>query len=55
MDLVELNPLRNFLVGVAGVDGLSTEQRNILTMVVELVAKLPLYAYLSSSVKNTCG
>ncbi|XVF82763.1 hypothetical protein PTKIN_Ptkin16aG0075400 [Pterospermum kingtungense] len=38
MDLVELNPLKNYLVGLPGVDGLSTEQRKRLTIAVELVA-----------------
>ncbi|KAH6836693.1 pleiotropic drug resistance 11 [Perilla frutescens var. hirtella] len=38
MDLVELNPLRNALVGLPGVDGLSTERRKRLTIAVELVA-----------------
>ncbi|OAY38969.1 hypothetical protein MANES_10G057300v8 [Manihot esculenta] len=38
MDLVELNPLRNSIVGLPGVDGLSTEQRKRLTIAVELVA-----------------
>ncbi|KAK1409684.1 hypothetical protein QVD17_36213 [Tagetes erecta] len=38
MDLVELSPLRNVLVGLPGVDGLSTEQRKRLTIAVELVA-----------------
>ncbi|KAG6416131.1 hypothetical protein SASPL_123555 [Salvia splendens] len=38
MDLVELNSLRNSLVGLPGVDGLSTEQRKRLTIAVELVA-----------------
>ncbi|KAB1215924.1 Pleiotropic drug resistance protein 2 [Morella rubra] len=38
MDLVELNPLRSALVGLPGVDGLSTEQRKRLTIAVELVA-----------------
>ncbi|KAJ0657572.1 putative ABC-type taurine transporter [Helianthus annuus] len=38
MDLVELSPLRNALVGLPGVDGLSTEQRKRLTIAVELVA-----------------
>ncbi|KAK7279559.1 hypothetical protein RJT34_24612 [Clitoria ternatea] len=38
MNLVELQPLRNFLVGLPGVDGLSTEQRKRLTIAVELVA-----------------
>ncbi|KAJ0470308.1 putative ABC transporter, AAA+ ATPase domain, ABC-2 type transporter, ABC-transporter [Helianthus annuus] len=32
MDLVELSPLRNALVGLPGVDGLSTEQRKRLTI-----------------------
>ncbi|KAK9156690.1 hypothetical protein Scep_003264 [Stephania cephalantha] len=38
MALVELNPLRDALVGLPGVDGLSTEQRKRLTIAVELVA-----------------
>ncbi|KAK4353409.1 hypothetical protein RND71_028927 [Anisodus tanguticus] len=38
MELVELNPLANSLVGLPGVDGLSTEQRKRLTVAVELVA-----------------
>ncbi|KAJ0976761.1 hypothetical protein J5N97_012235 [Dioscorea zingiberensis] len=38
MELVELNVLRNALVGSPGVDGLSTEQRKRLTIAVELVS-----------------
>jgi ABC-type multidrug transport system ATPase subunit len=38
MDLVELAPLRNALVGLPGVSGLSVEQRKRLTIAVELVA-----------------
>ncbi|VAH42773.1 unnamed protein product [Triticum turgidum subsp. durum] len=38
MELVELNPLKNALVGLPGVSGLSTEQRKRLTIAVELVA-----------------
>lgn len=38
MELVELNVLRDALVGLPGVDGLSTEQRKRLTIAVELVA-----------------
>ncbi|KAJ9684813.1 hypothetical protein PVL29_017010 [Vitis rotundifolia] len=38
MDLVELHPLRDALVGLPGIDGLSTEQRKRLTVAVELVA-----------------
>ncbi|KAG0452467.1 hypothetical protein HPP92_025131 [Vanilla planifolia] len=38
IDLVELNPLRNSLVGLPGVDGLSVEQRKRLTIAVELIA-----------------
>ncbi|KAL3726508.1 hypothetical protein ACJRO7_031410 [Eucalyptus globulus] len=38
MELVELNPLRQALVGLPGVDGLSIEQRKRLTVAVELVA-----------------
>ena len=36
MELVELNSLRQSLVGLPGVDGLSTEQRKRLTIAVEL-------------------
>lgn len=38
MELVELNPIRDSLVGLPGVSGLSTEQRKRLTIAVELVA-----------------
>ncbi|KAK9058873.1 hypothetical protein SSX86_023717 [Deinandra increscens subsp. villosa] len=38
MELVELNPLKGALVGLPGIDGLSTEQRKRLTIAVELVA-----------------
>jgi ABC-type multidrug transport system ATPase subunit len=38
MELVELNPLSGALVGLPGVNGLSTEQRKRLTIAVELVA-----------------
>ncbi|XP_065849684.1 pleiotropic drug resistance protein 1-like [Euphorbia lathyris] len=38
MELVELTSLRGGLVGLPGVDGLSTEQRKRLTIAVELVA-----------------
>lgn len=38
MNLIELNSVRNSLVGLPGVDGLSTEQRKRLTIAVELVA-----------------
>ncbi|KAL4280288.1 hypothetical protein GQ457_03G042060 [Hibiscus cannabinus] len=38
MELVELKPLRHVLVGIPGVNGLSTEQRKRLTIAVELVA-----------------
>jgi ABC-type multidrug transport system ATPase subunit len=37
-ELVELKTLRNALVGLPGVSGLSTEQRKRLTIAVELVA-----------------
>lgn len=40
MDLVELNLLRNALVGLLGVDVLLTEHRKRLTIAVELVANL---------------
>ncbi|XP_065855877.1 ABC transporter G family member 39-like [Euphorbia lathyris] len=38
MELVELKPIRDVLVGLPGVNGLSTEQRKRLTIAVELVA-----------------
>ncbi|XP_021846147.1 ABC transporter G family member 39 isoform X2 [Spinacia oleracea] len=38
MELIELKPLRDSLVGLPGVHGLSTEQRKRLTIAVELVA-----------------
>lgn len=38
MNLVELKSIRDALVGLPGVDGLSTEQRKRLTIGVELVA-----------------
>ncbi|CAK7329316.1 unnamed protein product [Dovyalis caffra] len=38
MELVELKPLMNALVGLPRLDGLSTEQRKRLTIAVELVA-----------------
>ncbi|RDY03844.1 Pleiotropic drug resistance protein 1, partial [Mucuna pruriens] len=38
IELVELNPLRHAIVGLPGVNGLSTEQRKRLTIAVELVA-----------------
>jgi len=38
MELVELKPLRNALVGLPGVNGLSTEQRKRLTIAVDLDA-----------------
>ncbi|KAF5767760.1 putative sulfate-transporting ATPase [Helianthus annuus] len=38
MELMELNPIRDALVGIPGVDGLSIEERKRLTIAVELVA-----------------
>eukprot|EP00262_Sarcandra_glabra_P012496 TRINITY_DN323_c0_g1_i1.p1 TRINITY_DN323_c0_g1~~TRINITY_DN323_c0_g1_i1.p1 ORF type:complete len:1461 (-),score=277.38 TRINITY_DN323_c0_g1_i1:266-4648(-) len=38
MELVELKPLRDALVGLPGLNGLSTEQRKRLTIAVELVS-----------------
>ncbi|CAN6442098.1 unnamed protein product [Victoria cruziana] len=38
MELVELDPLSGALVGLPGINGLSTEQRKRLTIAVELVA-----------------
>ncbi len=38
MELVELEPLTNSIVGKPGISGLSVEQRKRLTIAVELVA-----------------
>ncbi|KAK7337203.1 hypothetical protein VNO77_17766 [Canavalia gladiata] len=38
MEWIELKPIRDALVGLPGIDGLSTEQRKRLTIAVELVA-----------------
>ncbi|XP_068650334.1 ABC transporter G family member 45-like [Aristolochia californica] len=38
LDLIELKPLKNAMVGLPGVSGLSTEQRKRLTIAVELVS-----------------
>ena len=38
MDLVELDNLKDAIVGLPGISGLSTEQRKRLTIAVELVA-----------------
>ncbi|EFH53491.1 ATPDR10/PDR10 [Arabidopsis lyrata subsp. lyrata] len=38
MELIELKPLREMLVGYVGISGLSTEQRKRMTIAVELVA-----------------
>lgn len=38
LELVELKPIENALVGLPGISGLSTEQRKRLTIAVELVA-----------------
>ena len=38
LDIVELTPLKNSLVGIPGTSGLSVEQRKRLTIAVELVA-----------------
>lgn len=38
MDIVELEPIKDSLVGVPGESGLSVEQRKRLTIAVELVA-----------------
>jgi ABC-type multidrug transport system ATPase subunit len=38
MELVDLTPLRDMIVGLPGANGLSTQQRKRLTIAVELVA-----------------
>lgn len=38
LDLIELRPLKNAMVGLPGISGLSTEQRKRLTIAVELVS-----------------
>ncbi|KAJ1418856.1 P-loop containing nucleoside triphosphate hydrolase [Sesbania bispinosa] len=38
IDLIELKPIKDALVGLPGINGLSTEQRKRLTIAVELVA-----------------
>lgn len=38
MELIELEPLKDMLVGYVGISGLSTEQRKRMTIAVELVA-----------------
>lgn len=38
MGLIELEPIKDALVGLPGMNGLSTEQRKRLTIAVELVA-----------------
>ncbi|KAJ0461832.1 putative P-loop containing nucleoside triphosphate hydrolase [Helianthus annuus] len=38
MDLMELIPIKDALVRLPGVNGLSTNQRKVLTITVELVA-----------------
>jgi len=38
LELVELHSVRHFIVGLPGINGLSTEQRKRLTIAVELVA-----------------
>ena len=38
LETIELEEIKDALVGVAGVSGLSTEQRKRLTVAVELVA-----------------
>lgn len=38
MELVELTPIRNSLVGLPGIGGLSTEQRKRLTISVVIVS-----------------
>jgi hypothetical protein len=56
MDLVELTPLRNTLVGLPGASGLSVEQRKRLTIAVELVRPyVPPLAGLHAIFAVMCG
>lgn len=50
MELVESSPLRIALIGLLGVDGLSTEQYKRLTKAVELVAN-PSIIFMDKSTK----
>ena len=54
MNLVELTPLRNSLVGVPGSTGLSVEQRKRLTIAVELVAN-PSIIFMDEPTTGDCS
>ena len=51
---MELAPLRNALVGLPGVSGLSVEQRKRLTIAVELVAN-PSIIFLDEPTSGACA
>ena len=51
MELVELDPIKDSLVGVPGMTGLSVEQRKRLTIAVELVAN-PSIVFMDVSYKG---
>uniref|UniRef100_A0A0E0LZZ7 ABC transporter domain-containing protein n=1 Tax=Oryza punctata TaxID=4537 RepID=A0A0E0LZZ7_ORYPU len=53
MELVELFPLKDALVGLPGVSGLSTEQRKRLTIAVELVAN-PSIIFMDEPTSGRC-
>lgn len=53
MELVELEPLGQSLVGRPGIDGLSVEQRKRLTIAVELVAN-PSIVFMDEPTSGQC-
>lgn len=53
LNIVELTPLKNTLVGMLGVSGLSVEQRKRLTIAVELVAN-PSVMFMDEPTSGEC-
>lgn len=53
VELTELTPMKEALVGEAGVSGLSTEQRKRLTIAVELVAN-PSIIFMDEPTSGRC-
>ena len=53
LDIVELTPLKDSLVGTPGVSGLSVEQRKRLTIAVELVAN-PSVIFMDEPTSGAC-